>query len=334
MEIARRDLLRLGVAAAAMLGASSCSGSRPAEPRSTPARTAPSEPVRTAGVSPRPAFPGQPQRGNLYFGASVPYDRSLHAWEDTLGTTLALNRSYFTPEDGEAEQLVEQCREDLHHDRLPHVSMKPRSTWRDMAAGDADAWLASMLRPLGAESAPVFFTLHHEPENDAGPSGMQPADYVAMQHRVIDLAAELAPNVTVVPVLQHWTFDPLHDEGDPPAWIVEDAAVLGLDLYNPWSPTNGKPWRTFGSKADEVLHWTRGAPLAIGEYGCRVDPENPGRAEEWMHDAAEYARTHDVVSLSYFNSSLNAPDGPWTLTGETERAFAELLASDWVARVG
>lgn len=265
----------------------------------------------------------------------MPDGRSLPAWEGELGTALALNRSYFTPDLNETAQLVRRCRDDLSRGRLPHVSMKPPSTWQGIARGDGDAWLTSMLRPLGQQSAPVFFTLHHEPENDAGTtSGMQPSDWVAMQRRVIRMAAELAPQVVIVPVLQHWTFDPVRDDIDPGAWTVEEAAVIGLDLYNPWSPTNGKPWRSFGSKVDEVRPWTGDTPLAIGEYGCRVDPANPGLAETWMRDTAEYARTHDIVSLSYFNSGVNSPDGPWTLTGETERAFAELLASDWVARPG
>jgi hypothetical protein len=36
--------------------------------------------------------------------------------------------------------------------------------------------------------------------------------------------------------------------------------------------------------------------------------------------------------MSYFNSGENSMEGSWALGGETEPAFAELLASDWVAR--
>ena len=207
-------------------------------------------------------------------------------------------------------------------------------TWQDIATGGHDDWLASMLRPLAMESAPVFLTLHHEPENDAGAAGMQPSDYVAMQRRAISLAAELAPKVTIVPVLQHWTFDPLRNDIDPSVWIVPEASVIGLDIYNAWSPTNGKAWRTFGSKVDELVGWFGDTPLVIGEYGCREDPENPGLAGEWLRDAAEYARTHNIVSMSYFNSGVDSPDGSWELRGTTEEAFAELLASEWVVRPG
>lgn len=334
MVIARRGFLRAGAAVAASAALSSCSGSRSGtttSPRPQAPRPEPSTPVASKPAKPAP-FQEQATAGSLYFGASLPFHRSLDEWEQDLGTTLSVNRSYFHPLRNEAVHLVDRCRDDLAHGRLPHVSIKLPGTWQAVAAGAADDWLASMFVPLGEATGAVAFTLHHEPENDAGPPGMQPADFVAMQHHAIEVAAELAPLVTVVPILQHWTFDLLRGDTDPSAWMVPDAAVMGLDIYNPWSPTNGKPWRSFGSKLDEMTRWLGDVPVAIGEYGCRDDPDNPGLAAEWLRDAAQYAREHGVVSMSYFNSDLNAPDGSWELHGRTERAFAELLASDWVAR--
>jgi hypothetical protein len=330
MAIARRNLLGIGAAVAVTAAASSCRGAGQSTNRLDIRSPMPTTPVPS--VHAPPTLPGHPPPGSLYYGASVPYGRSLRAWEQELGSVLALNRSYFTPDVNEVEQLVARCRADLAHGRLPHVSMKPAGTWRDIASGERDNWLASMLRPLAAEESPVLFTLSHEPENDAGPPGMEPSDYVAMQRRLIDLAAMLAPMVIVAPILQGWTFDPRRDDLDPGLWIVPDAPVIGFDVYNPWSPTNGKEWRSFGSTLDEVTAWFGDAPVVIGEYGCRDDPENPGLAAEWLRDAANYARNHNIVSMSYFNSHMNAPEGSWELTGERESAFAELLASDWVAR--
>lgn len=256
----------------------------------------------------------------------------MPAWERALGSPLALHRSYFSPDPNETAQLTARCRDDLDHQRLPHVSIKPPGTWRDVASGLHDPWLRGILRRLDGLRAPVFLTVHHEPENDAGAAGMQAPDYVAMQRRVIRLAEDLAPEVTIVPVLQHWTFEPLRPVIDPEAWIVREAAVHGVDVYNAWSPTNGKEWRSFGSRTDEVRTWLGDTPLAIGEYGCREDPLNPGLAAEWLRDAADYARAHNIVSMSYFNSGKNSPEGTLELTGGTERTFAELLGSPWVAR--
>jgi hypothetical protein len=330
MAIGRRDLLGLGAAVAIAAATSSCrdTGSTvsTAPPSLVPTATPP-----TSVVGP-PSVPGQPPPGHLYYGASVPHYRSLPAWEREIGSTLALNRSYFRADTDRTEELVGRCQADLARGRLPHVSIKPAATWAEVASGADDAWLGDLLRRLGAEGAPLFLTLSHEPENDSGAPGMQPTDFVAMQRHAIALALEVAPLVTVVPVLQRWTFDPLRDDIDPADWVVEEAAVFGLDVYNPWSPTNGKDWSSFGSKIDELAPWIGGKPVVIGEYGCRIDPQNPGLAGEWMREAAEYARTHHIISMSYFNSAIGSPEGSWELSGETETTFAELLASSWVAR--
>lgn len=273
-----------------------------------------------------------PAAGQLYYGASVPHYRSLEEWEGRLGRGLAVNRSFFTPDRHEPSRLVDCCLDDIANNRLSHVSMKPRGTWRDVASGSQDPWLEAMLGPLRETGRPIMFTMHHEPENDTGAPGMQAADFVAMQRHVIEVAARGTSRVVVVPVLQQWTFDPVRDDIDPAAWLVPEAAIMGLDVYNHWSPTNGQTWRSFGSKTDEALSWLGDTPIAIGEYGCREDPKNPGLAAEWLRDAAEYAREHNIVSMSYYNSRINAPEGTWELAGSSERVFAELLASEWVAR--
>lgn len=343
MPVDRRQLLGLGAALAAATVIPSCGGessprsdrTRAPVPSTTPS-TVPSAgtpgPARTG--SPGPAFAGRPPAGQLYYGASILAGRSLPLWEQRLGSTLSVRRSYFTPDPNENDQLVRRCRDDLARGRLPHVSSKLPTTWADVAAGEDGGWLRRLIGGLAQVSGPIFFTLHHEPENDAGPPGMKAADFVAMQRRAIRVAADLAPNVTVVPVIQHWTFEPLNPRGDPPAWIVPEASVLGFDVYNAWSPTNGNPWRSFGERADDVLGWFGDTPVAIGEYGCQEDPDDPGRAAEWLRDAADYARSHNIVSMSYFNSGVNSPQGSVELRGGAEETFAELLASDWVARPG
>ncbi|GAB6985669.1 hypothetical protein [Nocardioides pyridinolyticus] len=322
MALARREVLGLGAALALSSAAAACGAS---DQQRHPASAPPSSsPAATELLPPAP--------GRMYYGASVPFDRSVPAWEQELGAVLAVHRSYFGTEADEADELVAQCRLDQVEGRLPHVSIKPRSTWRDVASGTRDDWLTGMLRPLAELGSAVILTVHHEPENDAGRPGMEPPDYVAMQEHVIEVAARIAPRVLVAPVLQHWTFEPLRDDADPSVWIVPGAAVFGIDVYNPWSPTNGKSWRSLGSKLDEAAPWIGDRPIVIGEYGSRNDPSNPTLGAEWLRDAAEYALTHGVISMSYYNSGDNAPDGSWALAGAMEAAFADLLASTWVAR--
>jgi hypothetical protein len=333
----RRQALGWGAAAAAsgfLTGcdpeSSSPSSPSPATPGTggvTPSRTTP---PTTSAPPTNPAFFGQPSAGNLYFGASVPHYRSLPAFEAKLGERLALNRSYFEPTD--ARGLVVRAKTDLRMRRLPHVSIKPLGTWEDIAAGLRDDWLLSMVEGLAKETGPVFLTINHEPENDAGSTGMTARDFVAMQQRAIRFAREAAPNVTIVPVLAYWTFNPRRADAAPEAWMVDEAAVFGLDVYNPWALSNGKAWHSLGSRMDEVAPWIGSKPVAIAEYGCRVDPLEPQRTAEWLKDAVDYARTHNVVSMSYFNSRMNSPQGSWELAGPAERAFARLLKQPWVTR--
>ncbi|QIG44390.1 hypothetical protein G5V58_17840 [Nocardioides anomalus] len=330
MTLSRRGVLSLGGALALSPALSAC---RSADRGTDRVRIRPSPTPTLAPSPPAATFAGAPAPGQVYFGSSVAHHESIGEWEGVLGSTLALRRSFFAQGRNQPDKLVTRAREDLAAGRLPHVSVKPNVTWAAIADGDHDGWLDSMLTPLGALGAPVLLSVHHEPENDTGPDGMRVTDWVAMQLRVLERAAEQCPQVTVVPILQHWTFDPLHDDIDPSKWLVPGVAAVGVDIYNSWSPKNGKEWRTFGSKADEVLSWTGGAPLVVGEYGCQDDPSNPGLAADWLVDAAEYAREHGIVAMSYFNSVHDASDGSYALRGETEVAFAELLASDWVARL-
>jgi len=337
MAITRRSLL--GVSAGIALGAaaSACQDEGTATSGGGRSPTSPPATDPGTGTTATPpsssAFAGQPRPGSLYYGAAFPADQSLSAWEAELGATLSLDRAYFTPDANEVAQLLRRCRTDLAAGRLPHVSMKPLGTWRQVAAGFADDWLASMFKPIGQLSGPVFFTMHHEPENDAGAPGMRPPDFVDMQRRLIRHAGRWAPNVTIVPVLQHLTFDPTRHDIDPREWITPEAAVFGLDTYNEWSLTNGGQWRTFGSLVEDVQRWAGETPLAIAEYGCRDDPRNPGAAAQWLRDAASYARDNNVVAMSYFNTTAGADDGSYLLDGDAERTFGRLLRASWVARV-
>ena len=333
MPIARRGLLGLGALAALSPVISACRALGEGNAQTTRPPVGSTHPVDPT-QAPEVLFFGQPSAGSVYYGASLPDTRSLPAWESTLGSRLAVNRSYFTYAPGVNVEIAVRCRDDLVRDRLPHVSVKPPGTWHDVASGAQDPWLSDLLQGLRGEDGPVLLTLHHEPENDAGAPGMLPPDFVGMQRRAVDRAASLAPNVTIVPVLQHWTFDPLRKDIDPREWVTREAAVFGVDIYNPWSPDNGKEWRTFSSLTEEVLPWTDGKPVVIGEYGCREDPQNPGLTSQWLRAAADYGRGANVVAMSYFNSGVNTPQGTLSLGGESEVTFAELLASPWVARPG
>lgn len=251
---------------------------------------------------------------------------TLAPFEAQLGRRLSCHRTFFLA--AEVDELVAQAADDVRNARLPMVSTKPPGSWA-LTARDF-AWIESLISPLSDIPGPVYLTVHHEPENDAGSYGSA-VDFIAMQEALLR-HSEPAGNVVVVPILSSWSFDERADRA-PSDWNVPGAAVYGLDLYNPWSPFNGKVWTPLADKLVLAEVEARGRPLVIGEYGCRSDPAQPGRADQWMRDAFETALGSGVIAMSYFNSHVNSPDGTWELDAETLPAFTQLLASPEVASI-
>lgn len=307
-QLSRRSLLHCGAAAAVTVAGAPLLG------------------AAAAHAAGKRRFPGDPGPGKLYYGASS--QQNVSDWEADMGQVLALHRTYHKPR--QIGGMIRTARVDLDTGRMPHLSMKPPGRWAGVAAGREDAWLRDISRGLARLDQPLFLTFHHEPENDAKRRGTA-RDFVAMQKHIIAHFAQRAPKVTIVPVLQGWSFSPYNRKAHPERWYVPTAKVYGVDIYNPFS-TKRDQWVTFATKLDEVRKYTHGKPIAIGEYGCRNDPDNPGRAAAWMADAFAYAQRHDIVSMSYFNSARHSPDGTWALDGQRAEVFESNLASAVVAR--
>lgn len=268
-------------------------------------------------------FPGDPGRGNLYYGSSLQYGRSLPAWEARLGCTLGVHHNYFQPQN--IAGLLGQARDDVANDRLPHLSVTPPGTWRAVADGQYDGWIDQVLGGLAQVGWQVFLTVNPEPESDAGSDGRAPADFVAMQdHLIAKNVATPGSRVTIVPVLMAWTFNPKSGR-DIDSWYVRGASVMGVDVYNPWGPHNGSAWRSLAELMPDVLAKVGSKPIAIAEYGCRTNPADPSGAAQWMQDAYHFAVNHNVVSMSYFNSDVGSPEGSWVLDKVRGRVFKSIL---------
>jgi hypothetical protein len=311
MEMSRRDLIRVGAAGAA--GATSA--------LAIPGLIVPAD----AGDSlkmPNKRFPGDPGPGRIYYGAAKPY--GIPRWERRMNARLSMHRMYFQPRN--TEGMARRARADIRKGRLPHISTKvPNNDWRAVARGEHDDWLRVMARKLGRIDKPIFFSLHHEPENDRNDyAGRSPRDFVAMHNRALEIFDRYAGKVSVFPILQGWMHDPLSGN-NPRDWYVRDANLYGVDIYNGWALHNGKKWRSFAYGLGLVKPFTHGKPIAIGEYGCRTDPRRPGRAARWMRNAYKVAINRNVVSMSYFNSDGGATDGTWELDRERGRVFERKL---------
>lgn len=315
MATTRRQFLHFGAAGLAGLAATSAvaADGMAAQPNT----------LSASSLGDEPRFPGDPGRGLVLYGASLPWTTSLPDFERQLGHHLGVHRSYFSAE--QTQTIIERVRDDHANHRRSFVSIKCPGTWRQVATGQLDEWLRGLIDALGRECLAVMLSLHHEPENDVNSNGMLPADWVAMHTRAISMASTSAPKVTIVPILMQWTFDPRSGR-NPSDWLVPDSKVIGLDVYNHWSRFNSKRWESFGDGVDLVRRWAGGKPILIGEYGCRTDPAAPGKAAAWMRAVYDYVAAHDIPVLSYFNSYQNSPDGTWELDGERLDMFKQLLA--------
>jgi hypothetical protein len=320
MRLSRRQLIGSGIGLGAVAVGVSASALLGGE--GGPTR------LRQSAVATGTRFPGDPGPGRLFYGANVMPGLSLSALEDALDHRLTLHRSFFAPT--QVSDLVRQVTEDHAAARLPVVSTKLPGSWAQMASGQYDAWLHDLLDRLDALTGPVMLSLHHEPENDTTGPGMAPTDWVALQQRAI--AAAQGKTITILPILMAWTFHPQSGR-NADEWWVPDAAVMGIDTYNFWSPTNGADWVAFEDWMAPVRAYARDKPLLVGEYGCRTPSGDPARAAAWMHDAFEYACANGVVGMAYFDSSLNSPDGSWVLDDVRTQAMRECIGQRQVVQL-
>jgi hypothetical protein len=83
-----------------------------------------------------------------------------------------------------------------------------------------------------------------------------------------------------------------------------------------------------------ALKYAGQKPVSIAEYGCHTDPNQPGRAATWMKDAFVYASQHDIISMSYYDSSRHANFGSWVLDAERIGAMRDCLHRSNVAHLG
>jgi hypothetical protein len=236
---------------------------------------------------------------------------------------MSLYRAYMvasTP----VTKFVTVANREVAKGEIPMISTKVPGSWAQVAAGQQDVWLLERIRALAQVPGPVWLTLHHEPTGDGAP-----ADWVAMQQHARKLIDANSTNIALVGILNGWDF--IGTNPHPEVWnmpVGTGVDIMGFDSYNVWSPTNGKKWlpaSTVLSPAVTIAAW--GYPTAVGEYGVRTDPNNPGRAAQWMTDAYAYAVDHHIAGMSYYNSSRNSPDGSWMLDSERLAPFIANLAN-------
>ena len=279
-----------------------------------------------------PAYPAQPPPGTLYWGAAVAGNGDpVQRHEKPANAPLSIRRTFFRWQHIDSGWLERIVRDDHANGRLPWISVKT-PPWAEVAAGRHDASIDRLLKLLGDTGRPVWLTVWHEPENDAGDEARResmgsPADHLAMNRRFRQrLTALEVENVALGPVLMAWTWDPRSDREPEAWWDGEVYDFLGIDIYRDREAT------VMTDVWFDVRRWAgeREVDIAVGEWGMRGRDRAAGERVRRWYEAA--ARSHDddrsarVVALCAFDSHLNSPTGSWELRGEQLRVFQQLLS--------
>jgi hypothetical protein len=214
----------------------------------------------------------------------------------------------------------------------------PNLTWRQIADGDADAAIAAVALQLVQYPHRMFFTVHHEPENDvvrSEGSGMTPTDYVDMYRHVVGRLRSLGLDhlvfVMVYMGFERWAdmVDDLYPGDDVVDWIGYDpygfeAQTDFAALLNRPNPDIGWPgfytWAT--QKSDK--------PIMVAEWGFDLTA-NPDAADV-LADApaileAQFPRIKALVYWNSIGRRINARlDQPGAAAARFAAAFADMAA--------
>lgn len=272
--------------------------------------------VSAAATVPTPAsiitpsglrFAGDPGLGNFYLGVT-PTRSTIAQHELHMNAPLGMIRSYSTS--GSPNwTAVDQA---IAGGYIPWTSwLEGSRTVANIASGAEDAWIAGMADEfITREPWPIWWTFHHEPENDASVSGGNAQNYRNAQRRIKQRFKALGvTNDTfacccyMTPFTWNesasgrdwrtWYPDWRNVTGvggpanpDPNDFWVDGNVnsvvdVIGLDFYHGWDLAAGQPlskWLTVtGSNVYNVRYGPRtgflGKAYAVGEWSTAAAQE-------------------------------------------------------------
>lgn len=187
------------------------------------------------------------------------------------------------------------------------MNWKPAGyTWKQVANGNADSYIATQADNIKAWGRPVIFNFHHEPENDTASEGSA-ADFVAaFDHVVTVFRNHGADNVSWAWIMMAGTF---HKDID--SWYPGDNYVdwIGVDVYSLWEISNHKSWVSVQDAGDDAYNWAtktkagaHNKPILYGEWATSEDDNTPGRKAQWITDALTTLKSWPQVKLvEYFD---------------------------------
>jgi hypothetical protein len=236
-------------------------------------------------------------------------------------------------------------------DRTLILSVKPtrngsRIQWASLAnaapGSQLDNEMRSWARRIRDFEAPIYVTLHHEPESSSGAGTA--TDFIAAWRRWVDIFREEgASNVRFMWIMTDYAFHvPQSDRRYAPKWYPGDqwTDAMGIDAYNwhvcrpnadnPWKTlaTIVEPFRSFGVQHPSVDLW-------LTEWATWEDPNVANRKAGWIDQARALFKTpqySQFAGVLYFHSRAinpNFDDCVWRVdTSTSALASFRAMAND------
>ena len=271
-----------------------------------------------------------------------------------VGSPMSIVRFYYTGDRRFPNEVERRALRQGGRERLLFASWKPAAgqTWRDVAAGKADAMLKRQADYLREHwNRPMYLALHHEPEDDVRPgagSGYQARDFAAMFRHVRSVFERRGVDKAVWVMnymgFQRWHLEPWFDQlwpGDSQVdWIA----------YDPYKTERlggfeggyaGLVNRHYGTAWNGFYRWASkhhaGTPIMLGEWGIA---ERKGK-EKWKSVffrrlARKVSRTPQIRAMLYFDHDFAQAAGDVSLdTSEYSlKGYRRFLQSRVIARIG
>jgi PKD repeat protein len=307
-------------------------------------------PAATAGDGLAPlafgAFP-QPRNGQTP-------QQAVTALENTIGRPLEVVRVF--------ETWSDQFPDSYHNflksgGRTLILSIKPNSsrgriTWPSIAnaapGSTVDNEIRSWARRIRDFQAPIYVTLHHEPESTSANAYGTSNDFIAAWRHWVDVfRQEGATNAKFMWIMTDYSYMvPSTDRRHAPKWYPGDEWIdaMAIDAYN-WHvcrPNQDNAWKTLAQiiepfRAFGALHPSEDMWLA--EWGTWEDPQVANRKAGWIDQARELFKQPSYAQfkgITYFNADAINPDFPnclWYVSTSTSAtaSFRAMAQDPWYA---
>jgi hypothetical protein len=271
--------------------------------------------------------------------------QAIERFDDGLGEAMTAARIYRRWEDrfptDDHRWLAKQR-------RLVVLSIKPirangeRIAWTDIAAAQIGSpvytELVDWAQRVRKFKRPIYVVLHHEPETDDDIASGTSADFVAAWQRFAEIIrAEAGPKARLMWIMTDASFTTASEPWQgADLWYPGDELVdaIGVDAFN-WFDCRGQSeaWRSLETLADPARDFAARHPdkeFWITEFGTATDPQDAGRRDAWLAEAAALPTKRgweQLRGMLHFDDVMpELPDCDWRLgsDGSSMLKFGEL----------